>query len=184
MKSEKRYKLEGVVAKSSRYPGATHVRLDVEGKRLLATNGHALAIVPCEPEEGDVSGAVTVEALKAARKAGMVETRLACNGALEVPGGASFPRPSPEDAEFPKVDHVVHQGEPVFRVAINAESLAKLAQALGAVDGYVRLEFFGSRVPFRVTTGKEGELGVIMPVTIDGWPKDDGNAVGKAEVVE
>jgi hypothetical protein len=48
--------------------------LDVEHTRLVATDTYSLIVVEAQPEEGDVSGLISVEALKKARLFGHVST--------------------------------------------------------------------------------------------------------------
>lgn len=43
---------------------SNHVYFDAEKGRLVATNGHALIAVECKPDAGDVSGLISVEAIK------------------------------------------------------------------------------------------------------------------------
>ena len=50
-------------------PPLENVWLDIEKKRLLATDGKIMAIVPCEPEEGDISGYISPESIKTYRQA-------------------------------------------------------------------------------------------------------------------
>ena len=45
-----------------------HVLYDVERRRLVATNSHALVVIEAEPDKGDVTGLVPVEAFKHARQ--------------------------------------------------------------------------------------------------------------------
>ena len=56
---------------------------------MVATNGAIIAVVPVETEEGDATGFVTAEALKAERK---VRLGMLCNGELKVAAGPTFPR--------------------------------------------------------------------------------------------
>lgn len=106
-----------------------HLLLSVEAKTLTATNGHIIAIVPVEPEEGDTSGYITVEALKAARKS---KQGPRVNGSLEIVEGASFPRPTEEqDGKFPDASKVMPakpDREP--DLCIDAKLLLQLAEAL------------------------------------------------------
>lgn len=84
--------------------------LDVERQRIVATDGHILAIVPIETDEGDASGPIPTEAIKAARKMyrhtpdamGVFKA----NGAIAFPNGYTIPRPD-GIGEFPDVDRLV-----------------------------------------------------------------------------
>jgi DNA polymerase III sliding clamp (beta) subunit (PCNA family) len=133
-----------------------------------ATDGHALAIVPVEMEDGDVPGYVTAEALKKARKAGSVK----CNGAYEFPDGSTMPRRSElNDASFPDVSRVIPREEDLSSVELtfNADLLHRLARAItenGKHGRVITLRFRkenASTMSMRVD-GDNGAFGVIMPV--------------------
>ena len=99
------YRPELCVSKDSHRAGITSVYLDVKGKRLIATDGRTLTIAPCEVEPEDVSGLISVEVLKAARKFNKHLPGLkALAKTLVLGDGASFPRP---EGEFPQVDQVI-----------------------------------------------------------------------------
>ena len=135
MRVHNSYKLDACVGVSDTRPALPHVHLDVDKKRLWATNGSALVIVPCEPEEGDTSGPITVEAFKAARKAGQRQksTTLGANGSLVVPGGATYARPVieglPIDRVVPK--DMDHGSADTITMGLDVQILADVAKALG-----------------------------------------------------
>lgn len=179
MKFSRSAKIESAVkADQSRYE-MRHVYLDVTepatseafgSGRMIATNGQMLAIVPVVIEEHDVAGFVTVEALKAARKAGVRyhEATLKANGSLSIPNGASYPRPT--DGERAPTDRVLaivpaEKTPGSVTMRFNANLLATLASAIGADDGFVEITAIAGAGPMRVMCGKDGTLGVLMPTT-------------------
>lgn len=146
MKFNKHSKIEECVSHDPTRAVLHNVHLDVEAKSLVATNGHMIAIVPVEPEEGDVTGYVTPEALKAAREGGKFhEPSISCNSSLALPDGRSFPRPKAEDiGNYPNYKQVIPEADRqvAFTVRLNAEYLYSIAKAIS--DGkntVVTLEF-------------------------------------------
>lgn len=143
-----------------------YVEQDGEGKPVaVATDGRMLACVPVELEPGDTAGLVTVEALTQARKLARSGemAQVEANGCLKLANGATLPRP---ELQYPNWRQVVPQGEPRFRFALSAERLLAIAQALGAKESQVVLEFTDELSPVRVrAVGCNSEaLGVLMPV--------------------
>jgi hypothetical protein len=143
---------------------------DEGAPKLVSTNGRMMAVVPVEMEEGDDSGFITVESLKAARKAAgsrSKESQLKANGNLTLPNGQSFPRPSKDDMQYPNWRQVVPAAdrESKFRIRLDAELLFKLAKAIsGNGDAHVTLEFGSDeRDVIKVTGTLPGGYGVLMP---------------------
>lgn len=169
---EREYKPELCVSADATRPHLRYVELDVARQRMCATDGHMLAIVPCVPDEHDVSGPLTADALKAARKASKgLPPELTANGAQAIPAtGVTFPRPTRDErAPFPPVDQVMPSGDrSSARVALNPAYLLKLAQAIGAGE-CVELRFAldnDGRIAHLdpiVAIGKHGATGVLMP---------------------
>lgn len=163
-----KYQPELIASTDATRPYLIHVELDVTGKRMLATDGHRLVVVPCEPQEHDTSGPVTGEALKGARKfakrAKQPTTALSANGALVYPG-VTLERPSRGDAQYPPVDRVI-PGEPERSITIsfNPKYLYELALALGT-PGCVKLRIDrddSTHAPITVNPG-EPAFAVLMP---------------------
>ena len=141
--------------------------LDVAGKRLLATDGRAVAVIPVDVDDDDTSGTVDADAFKRATKLGLSrqDAVLGANGCHRLIDGSTMPRPQ-SDLRFPleSTDSILrdaHEGE--LRIGINADLLAKLAKALGS-----------ERVELRVTIeerkGKQGVFSAMEVLPIDGIP--------------
>jgi hypothetical protein len=137
MKIDTKYETERLVSKDPTHLHLQNLHYDLQKQRLVVTNGHALAMVPVTPDEGDASGWVSIDALKAARKAagGRSEAEIHANGSLAISDGVTFPRPNVETA-FPPYEQVVpdyRQGSPgTVTIGLNAALLLELAKALGA----------------------------------------------------
>jgi hypothetical protein len=110
-------------------------RMEDGRSRLLATNGRIAAIVPVLCEEGDASGYITADALKAARKAaGKLETAsFTANGVCKMPDGQEFARP--DLGKYPNVNQVIPKNETAFTVRLDPELLYRLAESIGASRG-------------------------------------------------
>ncbi len=146
-------------------PPLENVWMDVEKSRLIATNGKIMAIVPCIPEEGDVSGYVSPASIKEYRKAARKSyVTLQANGALKI-DGTTFERPTVENkGTFPNVDQVIPKDEEgvTMTIGIDAALLYTLSQALGFDQ--VTLKIRGPQDVVMVSTSK-GQ-GLIMPVRV------------------
>lgn len=177
---DKAFEVERACGKDPSRQGLHNIMLDVAAKRLIAVDGHMLASVPCEPTGHDHTGLVTPEALKAARKAaGKRGTpMLDCNGALTIPAGAAFPRPSEDNVgKFPPVEAVIPEyregTEGTITVGLDAFKLAELAKCIGS-DGQVSLTFkveaegkYAGTVSAYLVQSIKGDpnaIGVLMPV--------------------
>jgi len=174
-------KIENIVGKNDKRTSVHNVWLDVNAGgttgQLIATNGHMLAVVQCAVNTADVSGYITPEALKAARKA---RRAITANGALTIKDGAAFPRPTVENyGEFPNWRAVrpanlaaAQAGE--CDISFNAKYLLLLAEALDAKNGIVRILFqrkadgsIDELAPFTVVAGPTpGDYGVIVPCRV------------------
>jgi DNA polymerase III sliding clamp (beta) subunit (PCNA family) len=170
MQFDKSHDLSGIIAKkdSRTYLNAAH--LDVDGSRLVATDGHKLVCVPVTIEDGDTSGPVTAEAIKAAIKAAgrTGYAAIACNGSLAVANGPSFPRPG-DLGEFPGFDRIIPK-EGTAQIGINAEYLAAIQKAAGAKG--IGLQFalnadgsIDASSAVRVHCGA-GVIAVVMPMRL------------------
>lgn len=140
MKIHKDCKIELAASRDQTRYSITEPYLDMTKEPVMvATNGAIMAVVPVETEEGDASGFVTGEALKAERKA---KLGMLCNGELKVAGGPTFSRP--DNGAFPNWRTVLpdKDREVVFQVGINVKMLWELCQAIGCETA--QLEFANS----------------------------------------
>lgn len=170
-------KVELIASKDVTLQHLMHAHLDAEKKRLVATDGHRMVIVPVTVEKGDDSGSIPVDAIKQARKlAGKSrdEAQVKANGAIVLESGATMPRPK---VDFPPYEQVVPSYRPgtggTVTIAFNARYLHELAQALGTE--HVELTFkvvrAGARIVDPIIVGRNGSryeakdpLGVLMPM--------------------
>lgn len=147
-KSEKKVQPELVASKDVARPVLTKVHLNVEQSVVEVTDSYMLARFPVELDEGDTSGPIPVDALKASRKAPIRghSTRIALNGDAECimdSGGiestyATFSRES-AGYTFPNCAQLIPENLSDFEIGIDAGKLLKLAKAMG--DERVRIRF-------------------------------------------
>lgn len=142
---------------------------------LVATDGRILALLPVEIDEKDVSGYVTADALKAARK-GMLQSMDCTADTLAVHAGPSFPRPT--EHTFLNWRQVVpaEYEKPLVTIALDAKLLWLLAQAMGTQG--VKIVIQANDKPFLVYPQSCGQFstapkpacgearGVIMPIRV------------------
>ena len=138
MKFKDHYKPWLAVSHDDSRPHLTHVLLDVAKKVLVATNGHIMAIIPCEVEDGDVGGLIPAFALEYARKHRHAEdaandvVRVGCASLEEVSCyDAKFKRP--QGLEFPPWEAVLpnYEGRATHRINVDAEYLRRASSAIG-----------------------------------------------------
>jgi hypothetical protein len=163
------------------YQPQTHVWLDVEKQRLVATNGNALAVVPVNCDTQDKTGFITVEAIRYARKqnARKQDIQIIAKDRLEILKGPLFPRPTVDEiGTYPTWLKVIpKKSETDLVIGINPKLLLAVANALGTEQ--VALHFRRTKEnkrdainkiePIIVTsldTDAEESIGVIMPVRI------------------
>lgn len=175
MKLPKNCKIEKATSTDSTRPAIGEPWLDVEAGKLVATNGRIIAVVPVEIEEGDASGYVTAEALKAARALVGKHLPLAikANGSLALYNGVTFPRPGVDDlGQFPNWKQVIpeKQEKPAIRIAFDVKLLSALCEAMGTSGVILEAsdDLTGIRViPTGVSACQPGSpqaFGVIMPL--------------------
>ena len=173
-------KIENATSKNDvARPYLRHVYLDTAEQHLIATDGHILASIPVQTDPGDTAGFITVDAIKAARKA---KTVIRANDTLAVENGPTFPRPTAEnEGDFPDYKKVIPEPSPFdFTIGIDAELLLRLAQAICAnpKKPIVRLRFRNAKdenggygiaqnLGIRVETFDPDRFGVIMPCRVD-----------------
>jgi hypothetical protein len=159
MKIHKDCKIELAASKDASRYSITEPYLDmIKEPVMVATNGAIIAVVPVETEEGDASGFVTAEALKAERKAklGMI-----CNGELKVAAGPTFPRP--DLGQYPNWRQVIpaKDRESTFKVGLNVKMLWELCQAIGCETA--QLEFANAEDGIIVKPTSVGDRNTMHP---------------------
>lgn len=170
MKIDMSYQIELCASKDDTRPSLRHAYYQPDKARIVATDGHRLAIVPVTVDPGDTAGYVTDDALKAARKVGRKVNgiaEIAANGTLHTGAGA-FPRPT--EGTFPPVDAVIPEyragADRTASVTFNPELLTGIVKAIGAAKGPVTLTF-DPEDPYAaivVTAADNGTIGVLMPM--------------------
>lgn len=149
--------------------------LRLEGNRLVATNGRALAVITVEREKDDTDGLIPADAVQSAVKMGAKDTdaQIEADGELVVRDATKEFRFDRPDGEFPKWAAVVPTGKPIAtsEIRFNAKLLLALAQSIGAEKDApcVRIEFRGEGKPMKVFVdgGDDSAFGVLMPITVD-----------------
>lgn len=177
MKFDTRFEIDGIVSGDASRPQLANVEFDVTGKRLLATDGHGAAIVPCEPDAKDQAGAIPRQAIEVARKkSGEIAVT---KDLAEVKSGPLFRRPPP--ATFPPIDQIMMRGTKrgglgTLTIGLNPQLLLKIARAIGSADNVtltvdlpaIETDFVDTILvlPWDVDAPdvERGPRGVIMPI--------------------
>lgn len=175
--TKKAPEIERAASKDAARPILTYVHLNTELERLEATNSYVAAVIPVEVEEGDESGLIPVEAIKAQRKASKSEAAsLTVNGddaRLSTPEGEQSWRKG--EGTFPDIASLEPENLSDFQIGLNPKYLLELAQALGSPEA-IKLQFIqeADSVPsnkrgMRVTplAGDEGAFGILMPIRVE-----------------
>jgi DNA polymerase III sliding clamp (beta) subunit (PCNA family) len=180
MRFDPKYKPELCSSPDETHPHLTDVEFSVEDRCMVATDGHRLIRVPCQPEDGDTSGAITEAALKAARKAAGTagkrsgDAQLGVNGCYAFPGGTIERQPRSE--QFPPWKRVIPANNEVgaegtVTIALNARYLHEIANALGSKHGNVMLTFKAPAKPadaildpIVIRAESDEAIAVLMPV--------------------
>lgn len=163
MEIPKSCKIEKSVSRDGRYPMLLNPYLHIEGDQglLMASDASNGVVVPVTVGPDDVSGPVSLDALKAARKDG----ELSCLAEYcIVPGSAAFPRP--QVTGYPRLQDLVGKGgDPDVVITLNVKTLLAIAASMGtdvvtlkAGPDLVEVE------PYAGAQHIEGARGFIMPV--------------------
>ncbi len=154
MNIPKSSKIEAIPPREATRYSSTQVVLDAANRRLLATDGRCLAVVPCSVADGDTSGPIAPAAIKAARKlAGRAsDATIEAGKDARLLDGTAYPRKddglTTEQIVLCANGTIPPEGrKPVFRVALNAALLLKLAEAAGNADGIVLLSIYDGGGP-------------------------------------
>jgi hypothetical protein len=146
-------------------PILTHVAFDAEKGTLTATNSYIAARVPCEVEDGDVSGLIPAVALKES-----------FGKSLRVADGfATLTLPDGErrwsvlaDTQFPDVDKILGGAVEGLKFGLNPDLVQQLGLALCAGTSAhvpISLHPVNPLHAMRVTASRDA-VGVIMPVRL------------------
>jgi DNA polymerase III sliding clamp (beta) subunit (PCNA family) len=183
MRYPKSWRIEGCISRDVTREKLMHAWLDVGKQRLVATDGHVLATLPVTLDEGDVSGVVPGEALKAAYKACQVNRHSEVLVQAKIDhlqmGNVAVSRPKLEDDHILAGDGVENVfpkfsagDENTVTIALNVDLLVACARAIG--EKHVRLTIRVPWSPFdpflvepNVTSdSKMGPRAVLMPVDV------------------
>ena len=173
MRTHPNCKIESIASKDRTRAAICNPWIDTDNGKLIATNGMAMAVIPVEIEPGDSPGHVPCEAFKSARKGARGEFSMLCNDKVELPGGSTLPRDTSEmppkwQAVMPASDRPV-----LCKIRLNAQMLAKLADAMGCDSVEIEIEDDSSPLLIRPTwSGTLGSLppacpeavGILMPI--------------------
>lgn len=172
MRLLKSAKLEAIAGLDTRY---APIYLDVARKRVVATNGRSLAVIPVDVDDHDVSGEISKAAIVAARKLAKRadESAIQANSSFVLSDGSSLPR-AEHPRHAPDANSVTPKGAASFVIHLDAHLLKSLSDALGveAGDG-VRIEFHGDDGPMVVSpmvdklhrTDGRKPMGLLMPMS-------------------
>ena len=172
--------LQGIASKDATRYNICGVYFDEKNKAAVATNGHALAVKPYLPEEDINSpdcnttlpnGKIAV--LPKTAKASMFINEKGINE-LNPKESVSFTEGQyPDWSEVIKVridDETGEPKKPIIKIGLSADTLLMLAKAIDAPSynskQIVELEIFGEHDAIRVSGGRDGAWGVIMPARL------------------
>ena len=171
MKIHKDCKIELAVSKEPHKESLHHPWFD--GKRVIATDGRILAVVPVEAEDSpkDRPGYVPCGVLKEARMAtrnGSHCRIIGLNGSIVFATRQGVCRiPRIKKLKFPDWEKIIPnmKGRKKHIVTLNPKLLWQLAQAVGG-DEVLTLEFDKGdpHAVVKVTTGNSKAWGIIMPI--------------------
>lgn len=152
----------------------TAVKLDVENKRMIASDGYILAIVPTDVDAQDHSGLLSVDSIKRIRamqkREKSIPVNIAVNGKAVATGKGETSEYELVTGQFPNVDILIPKGEKYEgapTICFNVDLLMRLAKALGADESYqgsvVKLWIKDGSSPILVKTDKNKDaIGVLM----------------------
>jgi len=158
MKLEKKYQLNKAIEKKGSRFILEHIK--VEKDKLIATNGHILAVVPVTLDEIDKEGFILPKQIEKANKNGGYLGLHA--ESIVFSDGSTEPRPK-DVGTFPAYENVIPKNPPKITVALNPTLLLDLAKALDSQD-MVILEISEPFNAILVKTKNPEEIGVIMPI--------------------
>jgi DNA polymerase III sliding clamp (beta) subunit (PCNA family) len=178
MKINKNYKPELCSSLDSEKPHLRNLWLDVEKKRLFATDGKRLVVIVVEINSEDKSGPITARALKEAREVQENSVRakddMPSIHATEkdlIVGDTKFKRPTDNGFPFTSIETIladVDKREQTVKIGINARLLYEAAMALGAEKIVLSVDSKDSTAPMKITSlsSHDENLVMLMPVRI------------------
>lgn len=169
----------GPIEKLTRQDADAHdyqkaVWYDVEHGRLVATNGHALVIAAVEPEPEDVTGFVTVAAIRYARTH-VYTNKFKCLADSFV--FADLTRMARPLGEFPDYAAIIPVVTGAPTITFNPELLAQIVGAFpkqevgkksgqpGSISLWVQRDEADKPSPIIVKAHYDGGLAVMMPIS-------------------
>lgn len=169
---------ELVASKDKTRPVLSKVHLNVEKSRVEVTDSYILAVFPVELDEGDTSGPIPVDALKASRKMALdhgrnkFDSKIKCNSKVEVFVEDSEPFNGPyyttdrdeNDYTFPQCDCLFPENVAPFEIGLNIGLLTRLAKSMGTET--IRLRF---------TADNDGNPSPLRPILVDPLTRVDDN---------
>ena len=175
MKTKAKYEIELAASKDECRQVITNVQLDKKNNCLIATDGKILAIVPVETDIDDISGPVSPEAFKNARKGvskkqreDNAEINIACKQKeLKVYGKndvTTMQRPN-MNLNYPNYKQIIPRNEATIKIIFNPEYLLRIAKAIGSSES-VTLEIVDELSPITVYPNQKGNdaFGILMPL--------------------
>ena len=167
MRFDRTCKIEDAVDVNNHRSFLRHLYFDAEAKTLTTSDGHLVVVIPVELDDGDTSGFVSVEAIKAARKVKGSDPTILLKNDVQVVGQIRFPRPDPKiEGEFPSFKHFMKLGdESTATITFNAALLLKIQRAFGTNGVTLTFNAEDSTSQIRVSsiTGKS-LVAVLMPM--------------------
>jgi DNA polymerase III sliding clamp (beta) subunit (PCNA family) len=164
-------RIENAASKESSRHTLQSVQVDVEHKRVMATDGNILAIVPCDVTDQDHSVLLTADSIKQIRamqkRAKSIPVELVLNGKATATGKAESAEYELGKGRFPNMDMAIPKYDDIpATVTLNVELLYRLAKAMTAPDDplIVTLTVKDPLSSVLVKTRRNPDaVGVIMP---------------------
>lgn len=142
--------LTKVASKDKSRPVLSCAYLDTERQVIEATDSYRLVSIPVEIEEGDVSGLIPIEAMKAFQKAHKktaIYPSLVCRETeVELVNhydGTAQTWKRKVEGTFPNVPELIPEDVHPFRIGLNAKLLGDLAAGMGTET--VEIQFVADR---------------------------------------
>lgn len=170
MKLDRKYEIERVASKDIARPHLHGVYLDTSEVQalLVATNGHAMAVVPCDADkDSDVGGILPIECMKGARTS-TIGVQVGADSVSHLADGVTLARD--KNGQFPPWRQVVPKADRRETVvSFNAALLLDLAKAIGAKG-----RAGACLVTLRIAVDKDGGIIPLDPIRVE----SDGEAYG------